>query len=169
MRPIPKSSRIPSIDALPSEGTVLRKVFENNHNHFAPSITAFTLPTRPWTTPKVCAIVIRASSWVNRSNLWRTVSISLSPNNFFVNFSTVYQATNNVCDSALTEPPLFDLFGRQGKHRKKLNHYFDNDLDQHRSRRNHRIDLQTLQEIPQALEQLEKRIVARCNTTGSLV
>jgi len=73
-----------------------------------------------------------------------------------------------VCDSALTEPPLFDLFGRQGKHGKKLDHYFDNDLDQRRSGRNHRIDLQTLEEIPQALEQLEKRIVARCNSTGSL-
>ena len=65
-----------------------------------------------------------------------------------------------VCDSALTEPPLFDLFGRQGKHRKKLDHYLDNDLDQHRGGRNHRIDLQTLEKIPQAFEQLEKRIVA---------
>jgi hypothetical protein len=71
-------------------------------------------------------------------------------------------------DSALTEPPLFDLFGCQGKHRKKLDHYFDHDLDQHRRGRNHRIDLQTLQKIPQALEQLEKSIVARCNPTGSL-
>ena len=34
--------------------------------------------------------------------------------------------------------------------------------------RNHRIDLQTFEEIPQALEKLEKRIVARCNPTGSL-
>ena len=147
---------------------MLRKVFENNHNHFAPSITTFTLPTRPWTTPKVCATVIRASSWVNRSNLWRTVSISPSPSSFFVNFSAAHQATNNTFESALTEPTLFDLFGRQGKHRKKLDHYFDNDLNQHRSGRNHRIDFQTLEEIPQALEQFEKRIVARCNPTGSL-
>ena len=85
-----------------------------------------------------------------------------------MNFSAAHQATNNICDSELTESPLFDLFGRQGKNRKKLDHYFDNDLDQHRSGRNHRIDLQTLEEIPQALEQLEKCIVARCNPTGSL-
>ena len=55
--------------------------------HSAPSITIFILSTRPWTTPKVCAAVIRASSWVNRSNLWSMASISPSPNNFFANFS----------------------------------------------------------------------------------
>ena len=55
----------------------------------APSKAVFTLPTRPWTTPNVCATVIRASSWVNRSNLWRTASISVSPRNFLVNFSEV--------------------------------------------------------------------------------
>ena len=86
-----------------------------------------------------------------------------------MNFSAAHQATNNICDSELTESPLFDLFGRQGKNRKELDHYFDNDVDQHRSGWNHRIYLQTLEEIPQALEQLEKRIVARCNPTGSLV
>jgi hypothetical protein len=53
----------------------------------APSKTVFTVHTRLWTTPNVCATVIRASSWVNRSNLRRTASISLSPSNFFVNFS----------------------------------------------------------------------------------
>jgi hypothetical protein len=73
-----------------------------------------------------------------------------------------------ICDSALTEPPLFNLFGRQGKNRKKLDHYFDNDINQHRSGRNHRIDLKTLEKTPQAFEQLEKRIVARCDPTGSL-
>ena len=90
-------------------------------------------------------------------------SISLSPSSFFVNFSQFsveYQATNNICDSKLTESPLFDLFGRQGKNRKELDHYFDNNIDQHRSGRNHRIYLQMLEEITQALEQLEKHIVA---------
>jgi hypothetical protein len=32
----------------------------------------------------------------------------------------------------------------------------------------HRIDFQTLGGVPQALEQLEKSIVARCDPTGSL-
>jgi hypothetical protein len=80
----------------------------------------------------------------------------------------VHQATKTTFNSALTEPPLCELFGRQGKHRKKLDHYFDSDLDQQRSRWNHRVDLKTLEEIPQALEQLKKRIVARCNSTCSL-
>ena len=69
---------------------VLRKTEEQPFTRSAPSITTFTLPTRPWTTLKVCATVIRASSWVNRSNLWTTASISLSPNNFFANFSGVH-------------------------------------------------------------------------------
>ena len=122
-RHLPKSCRIPSVDALPSRGTVLRKVFGNNHNHFAPSITTFTLPTRPWTTPKVCATVIRASSWVNRSNLWRTVSISLSPSNFFVNFSTVHQATNNkyVIAYLLSRPCLICLDARASTERNSIN------------------------------------------------
>jgi hypothetical protein len=45
------------------------KFREQPCHHYAPSITTFTLPTRPWTIPKVRAAVIRASSWVNRSNL----------------------------------------------------------------------------------------------------
>jgi len=36
------------------------------------------------------------------------------------------------------------------------------------SGRNRRIDIQTLEKVAQALEQLEKSIVARCNSTGSL-
>jgi hypothetical protein len=58
--------------------------------HFAPSMTAFTRPTRSWMTPKVCATVIRASPWVSRSNLWKMVSISLSPSNFLMKLSVVH-------------------------------------------------------------------------------
>ena len=70
LRHIPKSRRIPSIDVFPSNnGTGVQKFIGENHaNYYAPSITTFMLLTRPWTTPKVCAAVIRASSWVNRSN-----------------------------------------------------------------------------------------------------
>jgi hypothetical protein len=67
---------------------IIGNKFDQSRKRSVPSITTFILQTRPWTTPKVCAAVIRASSWVNRSNLWRTDSISLSPNNFFANFST---------------------------------------------------------------------------------
>jgi len=51
---------------------ILRNICEESCKDSAPSITTFMLPTRPWTTPKVCATVIRASSWVNRSNFCRT-------------------------------------------------------------------------------------------------
>ena len=87
---IPKSCRILSVDALPSNVTDPQKSCGQSCRHSAPSITTFILPTRPWTTPKVCATVIRASSWVNRSNLWSTDSISLSPNSFFANFSVAH-------------------------------------------------------------------------------
>ena len=63
-------------------------------------------------------------------------------------------------DGVLTEPTLLNLFRGQGKHRKQFNHYFDDDIRHYRSGRDHRIDLQTLQEVPQALEKVEQRIVA---------
>ena len=79
-----------------------------------------------------------------------------------------HSATGNVYDSVLTEPTLLDLLCRQGKHRKQFDHYFDNNIRHNRSRRDRRIDLQTLQEVPQALEKVKQRIVARRNPTGSL-
>ena len=46
----------------------------------------------PRNAPKSCRMLC-----VNRSNLWRTASISLFPSNFFVNFSEVYRVTDNIC------------------------------------------------------------------------
>ena len=68
----------------------------------------------------------------------------------------------------LTEPTLLNLFRGQGKHREQFNDYFDDDIRHYRSRRDRRIDLQTLQEIPQALEKVEQRIVTRRNPISSL-
>jgi hypothetical protein len=56
---------------------------------------------------------------------------------------------------ALTEPPLFDLFGREGKHREQFNHYLDDDICHHWGGRDRRIDLETFEEICQALEEIE--------------
>ena len=131
-------------------------------------MTTLTLPTRPWTTFKVCATVIRASSCVNRSNLWTTLSISLSPSNFLLNFSVPHSTTADISDAARTESPFLDLLRCQGKYRKQLHHYFYHDVRQYRSGRNRRIDLQTLEEVPQTLKQLEKSIVTGCNPNGSL-
>ena len=72
-------------------------------------------------------------------------------------------------DGVLTEPTLLDLFRGQGKHREQFNHNFDDDIRYYRSGRDPRIDLQALQEIPQALEEVEQCIVTRRNPTGSLV
>ena len=55
---------------------------------------------------------------------------------------------------ALTEPPLLDFFCSQGKHQKQLNHYFDDDIRHNRSRRDCRINLQTLEKIPQGLKEI---------------
>ena len=68
----------------------------------------------------------------------------------------------------LTEPTLFNLFRSQRKHRKQFKHYFDDDIRQYRSGWGHCIDVQTLQEVPQALEEVEQCIVTRRNPTGSL-
>ena len=56
---------------------------------------------------------------------------------------------------ALTQPPQLYLFCRQGKHREQLDHYLDDDIRHYWSGRDRRIDLQTLEEIPQALEEVE--------------
>ena len=71
-------------------------------------------------------------------------------------------------DGVLTEPTLLNLLRGQGKHRKQFNHYFDDDIRHYRSGRDHRVNLQTLQEVPQALEKVEQRIVTRRNPTGGL-
>ena len=157
MRHPPKSCRIQSVDALPSNRTSGQKnICDQSRNYYAPSITTFILPTRPWTTPKVSATVIRASSWVNRSNLWRTASISLSPINFFVNFScSTLNHGQRICGSALTKPPLLDLLCRQGKNREQFNHYLNDDIGYYRSRWDRRINFQTLKKISQAIKEIE--------------
>ena len=68
----------------------------------------------------------------------------------------------------LLNRPSLDLLRCQGKHRKQFNHYFYDDLHHHGSGGSRHIDLQTLKEVAQALEQFEKGIVARCNPTSSL-
>jgi hypothetical protein len=69
---------------------------------------------------------------------------------------------------AHTEPPLSNLFGREGKYREQFNHYLDDDICHYRSGWHCRIDLETLEEIAQALEKIEQRIVTGCDPTGSL-
>jgi hypothetical protein len=73
-----------------------------------------------------------------------------------------------VYNSGLTEPSLFNLFRCQSKHRKQLHHDFDDYFRQDGSGRNRRINLETLEEVPQTLEQFDKSIITGCNSTSGL-
>ncbi len=87
-------------------------------------------------------------------------SISLSPKSFFANFSAANLITGDVYDGGLTEPALLNLLGRQGKHRKYFDHYLHDNIGHYRSGRDHRIDLQTFEKVPQALKEGEEGVVA---------
>lgn len=66
---IPNVCRVLSVDDLPSKRTdINRHVSDQLTMDCVPSMTVFILFTRPCTTLNVCATVIRASSWVNRSS-----------------------------------------------------------------------------------------------------
>ena len=71
-------------------------------------------------------------------------------------------------NSALTETALINLPGRQGNYQKQFNHDLGSDIGHHLSGRDGRIDLETLEEIGQALEQIQQCIVARRDPAGSL-
>jgi hypothetical protein len=66
----------------------------------------------------------------------------------------------NIYDSKLTEPAVLDLFGRQGEHRKYFDHDLHDYIGHYRRGRDHRIDLETSEEAPQALKEAEEGIVA---------
>ena len=86
----PRALKMPCIDNFPSSTqtiTLQMLASKKSNKLYVPFMTTFTLFTSPWTTSRVCATVIRPSSWVRRSSLCSTASISLSPSSFFANFS----------------------------------------------------------------------------------
>ena len=87
-------------------------------------------------------------------------SISQPPNSFFANFSAASLITGNEYDRALTEPAFVNLLGRQGKNRKYFDHYLQDDIRHYRSERDHRKNLQTSEEVRQALKEVEESVVA---------
>ena len=117
----------------------------------------------------MCATVIRASSWVNRSNFSSTASTSLSPNSFFANFSMTLWAVGIVyCDGVLTESSLFDLLRCQGKHWEYFKHNFYNNIRHYCRGWNRRIYLKAPDEIPQTFKQVKKSVVTWGEPTSSL-
>ena len=63
-------------------------------------------------------------------------------------------------DNGLTKPSLSDLFCRQGKHRKYLDDYFDNDVCHYWGGRNVGVDVEAFEKTAQALEEIEKGVIA---------
>ena len=74
----------------------------------------------------------------------------------------------NVCDDAPTEPPLFYLLRRQGKHRKHFDHNSDNYVHHRRSSWDLHIHLKTLEEIRQMFKKFNESVITRGDPTGSL-
>src|ERR1700761_479926 len=111
---------------------------------------------RPWTTSKICASVMRASSRVSRSNLRSMLSISLFPSNFFANCSAttsrlVAQAKDD--DEEPTESSLPDLFLCQGKDINQLGHYLRNDLRHQWAQRDICVNFEAFEEVSDTFEE----------------
>src|SRR6201990_977772 len=113
---------------------VYREIFSTSRVQKArwicsPSITTFIFSTRPWTTPRICATVWRASSCVNRSSLWTIASIFFSPTSFRTSLSSfISQVIASPIDDGLTKSSLLYLFGRQRECGEQLHKYLDNRL-----------------------------------------
>ncbi len=60
----------------------------------------------------------------------------------------------STCESALTESLLSNLLGRQGKHREQFGHYLHDNIRHNRSEIHLRVNVQTLDETPQVLEEI---------------
>ena len=68
----------------------------------------------------------------------------------------------------LTESALLNLFGSKSKHAKSLDHYLDAYLRHRRSQGEIGVDSKAFEEISEAFEQIDERIVARADATGCL-
>jgi hypothetical protein len=121
----------------------------------SPSITTFIFSTRPWTTLRICAIVCRASSCVNRSSLWTIASIFFSPTSFRTSFSLfISQVINSLTDDGLTKFSLLCLFGRRRECGEQLHENLDNHHIHGFCGRDLGIDLEAIEEVPNRFEQI---------------
>ena len=113
---------------------------------------------------------MRASSCVSLSNLLTMVSISLSPNNFFANCSAKRSevVAYHYSKTLLTESSSIDLFLRQGKYRNQLDHYLRNNIRHQRVKRDLGINMETLEEVPNALKEFKEGVIARAYSISRL-
>jgi hypothetical protein len=73
-----------------------------------------------------------------------------------------------ICDGALTEPPFFNLFRRQGKHREQFHHNLDVDIRHYWAGRECHIYIKTIEETLQAFKKFKQCVVTCGNLTDSL-
>src|SRR6267142_1947546 len=127
--------------------------------------------TRLWTTMRVSAAVLRASSSVSRSSLCSTASTSFSPKSFFTNFTVLCTVKRGVWEGGLglTWSLLLDLLGHQSKSGENFHQYLNDDFGHCPSRRESGINFKTVQEVFDRLEQINKSIVGRTDVLGCLI
>jgi hypothetical protein len=151
---IPKSCRISLVDDLPSKETNFQKTIADNQLfrtfHNCLHTTNKTVDHTQGLGPSDPSLFLRQSIQSLQNRLYLALPQQLLSKLLWGTLSD----RKCIRVNALTEPTLLDLLCRQGKHRKYFNHYFDNDIRHYRSRWDRRIDLQALQEIPQALEEI---------------
>jgi hypothetical protein len=73
-----------------------------------------------------------------------------------------------IFDDTRTESSALYLLCCEGKHREQFCHDLNDDVCQYFCRWNVDIDVEAFQEITQAFKEVEERIIARADFTGSL-
>ena len=97
------------------------------------------------------------------------LSISLSPNNFLANCSaTCLEVIAHCSKRLLTESSSTDLLLRQGKNRNQFDHYLRDYILHQRVQGDPGINMETFEEVPDALKELKEGVVARAYSIGRL-
>src|SRR6266576_6652279 len=133
------------------------------------STTPFTLSSTVCVTFRFCAAAIRASSCVSLSSLFSASSTSVLPNSFFAYFAD-RPSVNDVifiCE-ILTHSALLDLLCRDPQNGENLDHYLNDNIQHIRSRRLLCVGLKTSEKHFNALEDVDKSVLACTNILNCL-
>lgn len=72
-------------------------------------------------------------------------------------------------DDSLTETALLDILRRKGQNGEYFNHYLHSHIRHCGSRWDLRIDMETLEEIPDTFEEIDEGVVARADLASCLI
>ena len=112
---------------------------------------------------------MRASSCVNVSSLFNASSISAFPANFLRNRSGDISANlDGFLRDRLTRSTLFNLFCRDRKNSQNLYHDLHNNTHHLRRWRHLGVNLETLEEIFHALEDIDESVLTCTNILSRL-